>query len=393
MSVLSHEREFASTREEEIREKNKLRRATRAVGGFTFIEVLLVVGITVIISLVSVLALSGWRRQYDLNTTAQKIATLLKDAQSKAMTQESGTAWGVYFNNSTSTSPYFALFKSTAYSTATQVEYFTLPSSLVFNSSTLPAGATSSIVFRQISGEVDSSASFKANGVPINSLSPFSLNIFFGSNNPGNNQSSTIDITNIGRIRFVTLSCFVVCSQTTVVLTPPTLMLTANPTSITSGQSSVISWTTTDATSCDATWTPSKKIADSKTVSPAVTTAYPMICTGSGGSVNQSVAVTVTFPQPTLTLFSLPDELPAGGGNVTLQWSSTNTNSCSATWTNKKQTSGSQQINNLTQTTIFEMTCVGPGWEVTSGYEVYVDGSSGGSGGSGGGFQLPAKPL
>ena len=90
---------------------------------------------------------------------------------------------------------------------------------------------------------------------------------------------------------------------TTVNVTQPTppadATLTANPTSITTGGSSTLTWTSTDATSCSSANIPAFSGATSgtKVVSPTTTTTYSITCTGPGGtSALQTATVTVTNP-------------------------------------------------------------------------------------------------
>ncbi len=86
----------------------------------------------------------------------------------------------------------------------------------------------------------------------------------------------------------------------------PTLTFTASPTSISSGQSSTLSWSTTNATSCTASngWTGTKATSGGQSVTPSSAATYSLTCTGAGGSVTNSVSVSVivaTTPTPTPT--------------------------------------------------------------------------------------------
>lgn len=74
----------------------------------------------------------------------------------------------------------------------------------------------------------------------------------------------------------------------------PSISVTASPSSITSGQSSTISWTSARASSCSASWTSSKATSGSQQVSPASSTTYSMTCTGSGGTASGSATVNVS---------------------------------------------------------------------------------------------------
>ncbi len=73
----------------------------------------------------------------------------------------------------------------------------------------------------------------------------------------------------------------------------PTATLSANPTSITSGSSSTLSWSSTNAASCTGTGFTASGTVGSATVTPAQTTTYGLTCTGAGGSASASASVTV----------------------------------------------------------------------------------------------------
>ena len=81
---------------------------------------------------------------------------------------------------------------------------------------------------------------------------------------------------------------------------PPTVTLTASPTSITSSASATLNWSSTNATSCAASgaWSGRRSTANTFTLSPAVTSTYTLTCTGAGGSASQSVTITVSSVQP-----------------------------------------------------------------------------------------------
>ena len=79
----------------------------------------------------------------------------------------------------------------------------------------------------------------------------------------------------------------------------PTVTFTANPTSITSGNSTTLTWSSTNASSCTASggWSGGKNTSGSQSVSPTSNATYTLTCTGTGGSANKSVTVTVTQAQ------------------------------------------------------------------------------------------------
>src|SRR3989344_30534 len=70
----------------------------------------------------------------------------------------------------------------------------------------------------------------------------------------------------------------------------PSVILTANPTSIQSGESSYLSWTSNNANSCSASWTTSTAPAGDKIVYPTVTTTYEITCYGASGTTTATAS-------------------------------------------------------------------------------------------------------
>lgn len=81
--------------------------------------------------------------------------------------------------------------------------------------------------------------------------------------------------------------------------TAVTAALTASPTSITSGQSSALTWDSTNATSCAGSGFAASGTSGSAIVYPTATKTYSLTCSGPGGSATASATVTVsTSPSP-----------------------------------------------------------------------------------------------
>jgi hypothetical protein len=138
----------------------------------------------------------------------------------------------------------------------------------------------------------------------------------------------------------------------------PTLTLTANPTTISTGATSTLTWASTYVTACSAPWTSSTSTSGNFVVSPATTTSYSMQCTGSYGNVSATTTVTVNpvVPEtPTVTLTANPDTITPGATS-TLTWVSNNTTACSAPWTSATSTSGSFDVAPQT-TTAYTINC------------------------------------
>ena len=157
----------------------------------------------------------------------------------------------------------------------------------------------------------------------------------------------------------------------------PTLTLTASPLSVTTGEASMLSWSSTNATSCVASggWSGTKSTSGTESTGAlAATTTFTLACTGSGGTISQSVTVTANPPpMPALLLTANPLSL-APGGMSTLAWSSTNAASCTASggWTGVRETSGSESTAPLQATTTFTLECAGDGGTVSRSVTITV---------------------
>ncbi len=119
--------------------------------GFTAIEMVVSVGIIVVITVIVVSSLFSERRQVDLENTTRQIAASLREAQSRSAAGEGGVTWGVHFENTTNTQPFFALFKN-VYGTSTRSSFHVLPRAIGFSTSTVALGSSTEAVFGKVSG-------------------------------------------------------------------------------------------------------------------------------------------------------------------------------------------------------------------------------------------------
>jgi hypothetical protein len=165
----------------------------------------------------------------------------------------------------------------------------------------------------------------------------------------------------------------------------PALSLTANPTSVANGASATLSWTSSNTDSCTASgaWSGSKPLSGTADTGPLVADAtFTLMCTGAGGSAQQSASVAVAAvppPQPMVTLTANPTAIPANG-TTTLTWSSTNATACTASgaWSGSKALSGSQQVGPLAGNATFTLTCTSAGGSARQDAQVSVSGSGAG---------------
>jgi len=149
----------------------------------------------------------------------------------------------------------------------------------------------------------------------------------------------------------------------TVALIPaPSAMLFAAPSSVASGQAAVLSWSSTGATSCNASgaWSGAVNLNGTQSTAPlTVAASYSLSCSGPGGSSNASTTVNVI---PTVNVSVYPSVV-APGDSSTLTWLSTNASECTAGdgWSGTLPNNGTQLTSLVSTTTTYTLSCSGPG--------------------------------
>jgi len=138
---------------------------TKSQAGFTFIEFILVLIITVILAAVGFVNVVNYKQRQNLSFAGQEIIEVLRNAQNRSLSQESGSRWGVYFGNPATGTAFYDLFLGAAYSTSGIVSRNVLPSGIQFN---IPAsGASSSAIFSPLTGLPNSSTTIKISLISI----------------------------------------------------------------------------------------------------------------------------------------------------------------------------------------------------------------------------------
>jgi hypothetical protein len=149
--------------------------------------------------------------------------------------------------------------------------------------------------------------------------------------------------------------------------------LDSNLSFIGEGGSAVLTWSSLNATSCDASssddsaWDGPRAVSGaSMVVTPTSTSTYLITCTGAGGATGQGIEIITVGPPVGVTLGASVESI-ALGGTSTLTWSSANAGTCSATsqqdvsWAGSRSTgSGTQEVA-PTLTSIYVLDCVGAG--------------------------------
>ncbi|MGH9728131.1 MAG: OmpA family protein [Candidatus Acidiferrales bacterium] len=139
--------------------------------------------------------------------------------------------------------------------------------------------------------------------------------------------------------------------NTTVAVAPVSGTFSASQTQINCGDSSQLTWNSTDAVDVNISEVGGVDKSGTKTVSPTKTTTYNYTATGPGGSVTQSATINVNI-QPTATLTLNPTDVKyhkigdkvKEDGTSTLTWTSSNASKVTIDPIGDVATSGNQTI-------------------------------------------------
>ncbi len=164
-----------------------------------------------------------------------------------------------------------------------------------------------------------------------------------------------------------------VTAQLTVVSGLPTVTASYSPSTVSPGQNSTLSWSSTNAANCSSAQN-SSVIGKSGSLSvPAATTAgsqtTTISCTGPAGTTSQSATLTTVPPRPTVSMSASPWVIYAPT-QVFFSW-----NSFGATYCNLGGTAGFFYRNvDYFTTGTYSVTCTGPGGSTTAYTHVYWNG-------------------
>lgn len=149
----------------------------------------------------------------------------------------------------------------------------------------------------------------------------------------------------------------------------PTATLSASPSTINLGQSSTLSWSSTNATSCTGTGFTaggSSGTRSTGTLNNLGTSNYQVVCTGAGGSSAPAFA-SVDVVSPSVTISANPTRVQTGS-NSQISWSASGVDSCTVVGPSNTLSSGSADASHnfstgspnsslITSQSIFKITC------------------------------------
>jgi hypothetical protein len=163
----------------------------------------------------------------------------------------------------------------------------------------------------------------------------------------------------------------------------PTVSISANPTSVASGNATTLSWSTSSADSCVASgaWSGSQNTSGSVS-SGALTndSTFTLECSNAQGSASASVDVRIAAASAPVVSLSASSNSVSMSSNVTLTWSAGNAESCSASgdWSGSKSTSGTETVGPITVNSSFTLRCTAAGVNGSKTVAVSVSAGSGG---------------
>lgn len=185
-------------------------------------------------------------------------------------------------------------------------------------------------------------------------------------------ETFTLSCSGIGGTSTESVSVDVIAPQ-------PTVDLTAAPLSVAFNGETSLSWISQHADSCTASgaWSGSVGTSGLSVPSGALTadSTFTITCTGEGGTATDSTTVSVAAAgAPSVSLVSTLSEVTPGG-TTTLIWSSTNTDSCTASgdWSGSRPVSGNASVGPLNSDSTFVLTCSGPGGDASQTLTVPIE--------------------
>jgi hypothetical protein len=131
----------------------------------------------------------------------------------------------------------------------------------------------------------------------------------------------------------------------------PAITFNAQPATVMSGTSTVLSWNTSNANSVSIGGVGTFPANGSVKVTPSSTTTYTATATGPGGTAASTATVTVSQnPPPTLSFSAQPTSITNGGASL-LSWTTTNATSVNIPGLGGFPANGSTRVTPSTTTT------------------------------------------
>jgi len=144
----------------------------------------------------------------------------------------------------------------------------------------------------------------------------------------------------------------------TVTLAPPTVSFAANPTAIGNGQSSNLTWSSTNAATCTLDGAAIALAGSQSTGALSASRTYNLSCSNGGGSTPASATVSVV-PPPAVNFSADATTIGVNQG-TTLRWTTSNASSCTLDGVGVA-INGSQSTGALSSNRTYNLSCSGIG--------------------------------
>lgn len=147
----------------------------------------------------------------------------------------------------------------------------------------------------------------------------------------------------------------------------PTVSFAASDTSVAAGSAVTLSWSSSGASSCEASggWSGTKSTSGTEVLGPIEqSTSVVLSCSGPGGGAVRQLDITVSADGSSdavaVQLNAAPD-IVGDGGVTTLTWSASNATVCraSGSWSGDRPVTGSEVVGPLTADANFQLSCEG----------------------------------
>jgi len=157
----------------------------------------------------------------------------------------------------------------------------------------------------------------------------------------------------------------------------PVVQIALSASTVAVNQTSTLTWSSTNATSCTASgaWSGTQALAGSLAVSKAAAGSYTygISCTGTGGTTTAATTLTVVAA-PTIQIALSPSQVTVNQPS-TLTWSATNASSCTASgaWAGTQATSGSLSVSQAAVGNYtYSLSCAGGGGSISTSASLSV---------------------
>jgi uncharacterized repeat protein (TIGR01451 family) len=191
-------------------------------------------------------------------------------------------------------------------------------------------------------------------------------------------QSASGEVTNTATVSSSTADPNLTdnsASFSTSIVAVPTITFTASPSTINPGETSTLSWTTSNATTVSISGINGTQPANgSISVTPTATTTYTLTATGPGGTATASttIVVDVNAAAPVIMSFAASPSRINSGQTSTLSWATSNATTVSISGVRGAQPANGSVSVTPTATTSYTLTAVGAGGSVTASLTVIV---------------------